>query len=239
MTQVKFNWLQRIVWQKLLEREWEQVIKLPWLITWIWRVFLRLLGSGHFWMVSSVKFVVFWAIWACRLDNKFNCLPWVLPNRFKNKSSNILVRSFCRISWDSFKFSQYKAKIPGMRNGKRALAPCYRWLETLWNCQINARSVTRDQIDFMGRFLPLCIELMELSDDCSLAETEQNDETRVALMQAFDSVLWLQGHATMGMLNSLTRDPATLTLGRCELLARLMLRVPEGMRGPTDLYYKY
>ena len=94
-----------------------------------------------------------------------------------------------------------------------------------------------DQVDFMGRFLPLAVDLMGLSDDdvlSTLTESDDQNEIRIALMQAFDSVLWLQGHATLDMLNSLTRDNANLTLGRCELLARLVLRIPEGMRGqPT------
>lgn len=90
-----------------------------------------------------------------------------------------------------------------------------------------------DQVDFMGRFLPLCIDLMQLADEEVISEADSgDDEIRVALMQAFDSVLWLQGHATLAMMNSL--KTGQLTLGRCELLARLTLRVPEGMRGqPT------
>ena len=87
-----------------------------------------------------------------------------------------------------------------------------------------------DQIDFMIRFLPLCINLMEFSDDEVISElNEEPNEIRLALMQAFDSVLWLQGHATFAMLSSLTNGQ--VSLGRCELLARLTLRIPEGMRG--------
>ena len=91
-----------------------------------------------------------------------------------------------------------------------------------------------DQIEFMSQFLPICFDLMEVSDEevLNLLEEDGGDfnEIRTTLMQAFESVLWLQGHATLAFLNSLTRvEP--LNLGRCELIAKLTLRIPEGMRG--------
>ena len=52
-------------------------------------------------------------------------------------------------------------------------------------------------------------------------------------MQSFESVLWLQGHATLSLLNVLSKQEP-LSLGRCEVLAKLVLRIPEGLRGnPT------
>lgn len=97
-------------------------------------------------------------------------------------------------------------------------------------------SLRPDQNEFMSQFLPLCCDLLQLSDSEALEEEtdEEFNETRLALFQAFDSVLWLQGHATIAFLNGLKNNEAALTVGRCELLARLVLRVPEGMRGaPT------
>jgi hypothetical protein len=94
-----------------------------------------------------------------------------------------------------------------------------------------------DQIEFMGQFLPLCVDLLEVSDEevFEVIEEESGDfnEIRVSLMHAFESVLWLQGHATLAFLNSLTRAEP-LSLGRCELITKLTLRVPEGMRGPPS-----
>lgn len=98
-------------------------------------------------------------------------------------------------------------------------------------------SLRPDQNEFMGQFLPVCCDLLQLAD-CEAAAVEDNsdeefDGIRVSLFQAFDSVLWLQGHATIAFLNELCRSEP-LTVGRCELLVRLVLRLPEGMRGaPT------
>lgn len=91
-----------------------------------------------------------------------------------------------------------------------------------------------DQIEFMSQFLPLCVDLLEVADDEVFDVTEgEFNEIRLSLMHAFESVLWLQGHATLAFLNSLTRAER-LTLGRCELITKLTLRVPEGMRGPPS-----
>lgn len=99
--------------------------------------------------------------------------------------------------------------------------------------------IRSDQTEFIGQFLPICIDLIEMSTEevCSALEDYEESqfitEIRNPLIQAFESVLWLQGHATLSFLNALCRQEP-LTLGRCEILARLILRVPEGMRGnPT------
>lgn len=96
-------------------------------------------------------------------------------------------------------------------------------------------SLRPDQNEFMGQFLPLCCDLLQLADSEAAEEDvdEEFDSSRLALFQAFDSVLWLQGHSTVAFLNELSKSEP-LTVDRCELLARLVLRLPEGIRGvPT------
>lgn len=95
-----------------------------------------------------------------------------------------------------------------------------------------------EQVEFISQFLPLCLDLAEVSDDRvvlgeeeAYEESEVFDQLRGSLLQAFESVLWLQGHGTIAHLNAMRSGSEPLSLGRCELLCRLVLRLPEGMRG--------